>query len=111
MKNERGNAVVEFIVIGLIAQLTIFGFVIRLGDDFRSDLAASAIARQTFRAAQLTGQELDAMGIANQVVSSFGLPEGAAIVTMRNACTRQGLIEVEARVRGKVHVAKGFCIF
>lgn len=111
MRNDRGNAVVEFVVIGLIAQLVIFGFVIRLGSDFRSDLAASAIARQTLRAMQLSGQELDAMSIANQVVAVFGLPESSAHVSIRDACAKQGAIEVEVRVRGKNHVAKGFCSY
>lgn len=111
MKSDRGNAVIEFIALGLIAQLILFGFMIRLGSDFRSELAASSIARQTLRALQLTGSEAEALDIAERVGVTFGIPADARGVSISNTCAQQGAVQVSVKVRGKVHVAKGFCLF
>lgn len=111
LKNDSGNAVIEFVAIGLIAQLIIFSFVIRLGIDFRSNLAATSIARQTLRAFQLTGSDTEAFNIANQVIQVFGFQANDARVAIQNLCAQQSLIVVEATVRGKAHVAKGICSF
>lgn len=110
MKSERGNAVIEFIGIGLIAQLVIFSFIVQLGVDFRSEMAASAIARQSLRSMQLTSLQSSALAMADQVIAVFQIPSDEASVTIRNNCAQQGFLEVEAQVRGAINVAKGFCI-
>lgn len=102
---------IEFIALGLVAQLILFGFMIRLGSDFRSELAASSIARQTLRALQLSGREEAANDISESVGATFGIPAEVRSVSIKNTCAQQGSIEVSVKVRGKVHVAKGFCIF
>lgn len=111
MKSDRGNAVIEFIVIGLVAQLATFGFLVNLGENFRSSIAASAIARHTLRSLQMSGQEIAAKEIAEQIRNSFGLSSENTRVSVRNGCDEKNYLEVEVQVRGRTHVAKGFCVF
>jgi hypothetical protein len=109
LKNERGNAIVEFVAIGLLAQLAIFAFMIRLGSDFRSGLAAETIARQTLRSFQLTGQQAAALEMANLVYTVFGLTRENPPVEIRDNCANSGLVEIVVNIRGKIQSAKGFC--
>lgn len=111
MKSERGNAIVEFIALGLVGQLLIIGFVIQLGLDFRSEIAAQAIARQSLRSFQLTGQKSQATDMANLVSSVFGLPEAVVNISLVDDCSSAGLAEAVVRVRGRTQSAKGFCKF
>ena len=73
VSDERGNAIIEFIAVGLFAQLIIFGFLVKLGDDFRSQIAAQTIARQAIRTIQMTGSLEASASMANQVASVFGI--------------------------------------
>lgn len=110
LTEERGNALVEFISLGLVAQLLIFSFVIRLGVDFRSQLAAESIARQTIRTAQLTGKQDSGLAMARQAASVFGIPIGEMQVSFIDACVDKNFVTATVRVRTKTYVAKGFCL-
>ncbi len=72
--DDRGNAIIEFIVIGLFAQLLIFGFLIKFGEEFRSQIAAQTKARQVLRTVHLTVALDASLVIADQVTGLFGIP-------------------------------------
>lgn len=110
MKSDSGNAVVEFVAIGLIAQLLVIGFLLRVGSDFRSEMAASSIARQTLRTLQLSGQQGEALSMGNQVRELFGIPDTSASIQIQESCQSQGSITTTVEVRGKRHVSTGFCL-
>lgn len=107
--DERGNALVEFIALGLVGQLILFGFLIRLGVDFRSQLVAESIARQTLRSAQLTGNSDSGLATAKQAAQVFGIAMNEVQVNFLDSCSSQNFLSATVKVRGKQYVARGFC--
>lgn len=57
----------------------------------------------------MTGEEIEALKIADQVIQVFELQPDDAKVSIQNLCAQQRVILVSAVVRGKAHVAKGIC--
>ncbi|MEY4320313.1 MAG: hypothetical protein RLZZ471_254 [Actinomycetota bacterium] len=110
MKNngERGNAIVEFLVFGLVAQLLIFGFLLKLGSDFRSQLAAEAIARQSLRVIQMGTDS--GYGMAESVSAVFGIPVNEMKISIDNQCAQTGTIKINVSVRKNSYATKGFCL-
>lgn len=107
---DRGNAIVEFVALGLVAQLLIFSFVIKLGIDFRSQLAAESIARQALRSTQLTGQQDSGLAMAKQAAGVFGISLGEIQVNLLDSCAEKNYVTATVKVRAKQYVAKGFCL-
>lgn len=110
LTDERGNAIVEFVAIGLLAQLLIFGSMIKIGTTFRSEIAAQVIARQSLRTIQLSGSVAEANRMANQVLGIFGIPTVDAKLSIANTCSTSGLYSVTVRVRGASYESSGFCL-
>lgn len=110
LTSDRGNAILEFILIGLIAQLVIFGSLVSIGSTFRSQIAAQVIARQTLRTVQLTGSIDEATRMSNQVLALFGIPTASSQLAIANTCADNGLYVVKVKVRGSSFVATGFCL-
>ena len=110
LTRDRGNAILEFILIGLIAQLVIFGSLVSIGSTFRSQIAAQVIARQTLRTVQLTGSIDEATRMSNQVLALFGIPSASSQLAIANTCADNGLYAVKVKVRGSSFVATGFCL-
>lgn len=108
--NERGNALIEFVFLGLFAQLVIAGFLLQLGTDFRSQLAAESIARQVLRSAQLGQSEQQLDELLVQIRMLFGLQIQDVRVTRNVSCSSVGTQEVVAQVRNKSFDAIGYCI-
>ena len=107
--DDSGNAVVEFVAIGLIAQLLILGFLVKVGVDFRSHLAAESLARQTLRGVQLSGEQFG-NALAFQTAEVFGIPPNEVKVVIQNGCDQGNFVLVTATVRGTNFAAKGFCL-
>ena len=110
LNSDRGNAILEFIAIGLAAQLLIFGFLMRLGVDFRSQLAAHSIARQMLRSAQIGSGQESALAMASQVASVFGIPRSDYKVAVDDQCSQSGFLIVSVQVRSSRFETKGFCL-
>ena len=110
VSDERGNAIIEFIAVGLFAQLLIFGFLVKLGDDFRSQIAAQTIARQAIRTIQLTGSLEASASMANQVASVFGIPISLVKSSISENCAATGNYQIKVQVRNKAYETTGFCL-
>jgi Flp pilus assembly protein TadG len=110
LKSDRGNAVVEFVAVGLVLQLLIFGFLVNLGQAYRSQLAAESLARQALRQYQLTGSESSAIGIATQVITTFGLNDDDVSYDVNPDCRKTGKVQVTSTVRDKSFSVIGFCL-
>jgi hypothetical protein len=108
--DDRGNAIIEFIVIGLFAQLLIFGFLIKFGEEFRSQIAAQTIARQVLRTVQLTGALDESLVMADQVTGVFGIPKAAVKSSIFDNCSTSGTYLVKVQVRNNQYETIGFCL-
>ncbi len=108
--SDRGNAVLEFIAFGLAAQLLIFGFLIKLGVDFRGQLASQSMARQVIRTAQLGSSQDSVMAMASEVATVFGVPRADYKVEVNNQCAGAGFLVVAVQVRSTRFEAKGYCL-
>jgi hypothetical protein len=110
LSSDRGNAILEFIIIGLTAQLLIFGFLIRLGIDFRSQLAAHSIARQMLRSAQIGSGQESVLAMAYEAASVFSIPRADYKVAVDDQCAQSGFLIVSVQVRSSRFETKGFCL-
>jgi hypothetical protein len=108
LTDESGSAIIEFVVFGLIAQLVLFGFLIKLGVDFRSELAAEALARQSLRSIQLSSSQDIGISMAETVAREFGLSTSDYKINIQDGCPSD--VTVRVRVRSNEYVAKGFCL-
>ncbi len=108
--SDRGNAILEFVAFGLAAQLLIFGFLMRLGVDFRSQLAAQSMARQVLRTAQLTSSQESWQAMASEVASVFGISVAEYKVVLNNHCASTGDLAVSVQVRSNRFETRGFCL-
>jgi hypothetical protein len=108
--SDRGNAILEFVAFGLAAQLLIFGFLMRLGVDFRSQLAAQSMARQVLRTAQLTSSQESWQAMASEVASAFGISVAEYKVDINNQCASAGYLAVSVQVRSNRFETRGFCL-
>ena len=106
--SEAGNALVEFVAFGLIVQLFLFGFLIKLGFDFRSQLAAEALARQTLRSIQNSTKLDSGPAMAENVANEFGIAKSEYTVSVQDGCP--SALTVRVKVRSNDYVAKGFCL-
>jgi hypothetical protein len=109
LRSESGNALIEFIVVGLVAQLIIFGVLLNFGSAFRSQIAAEAIGRQVLRNFQLHGSVAAGQEIAAQAISLFGLPPNSTKVAVQEDCGASGTVSVSVTVREKNYLTSGFC--
>lgn len=107
---DGGNALIEFVALGLVAQLLMAGFLLQLGTDFRSQVAAESIARQVLRSAQLGQSEVQLDELLTQIRSLFGLPDKDIKVTKDLTCALSNTQRVVATVRTKHFEAVGFCL-
>lgn len=108
--DESGNAIIEFITIGLLAQLVIFGYLVKFGEEFRSELAAQTIGRQALRSLQISDSTDAASAIANQVTSTFGITKSDVNVDFSVNCALEGKLTVKVRVRKSIYETVGFCL-
>ena len=108
--DEQGNAVIEFITIGLIFQVAIFGFMIKLGSEFRGEISAASIARHTLRSFQLSNDEVKSLELATQISKIFGISSSETKLSIQNQCSELGIVKVEVHVRGSSFTSTGFCI-
>jgi Tfp pilus assembly protein PilV len=108
--DERGNAIVEFIVVGLIAQLLIFGFLVKFGEEFRSQIAAQTISRQVMRTVQMTGSIAASVAMADLITSVFGIPASSVQSSVADNCAANGTYQVKVQVRNKTYETSGFCL-
>ena len=107
---DRGNAIVEFIVVGLFAQLAVLGLLINVGSDFRSQLAAESLGRQALRSYQLTSSLDSAQATAAQVISVFGIDSKKVTINIQDNCSSTSSIDVAVVVRNKKYQTRGFCL-
>ncbi len=103
ISSESGNAIVEFVVVGVGLQLALLAFVTSMAAKTDSQSAADLLSRQALRALELGVQPGDLQLQIGQLASTLGLGSGDYSVTASGDCSSR--VSVNAIVRSaKAHL-------
>jgi hypothetical protein len=104
LQNEEGSALIEFVVFGLVAQISILMFAGSLLEQQKLQLAVESSARQAVRAATLSidaAQGDVAKAIETQQSANFGLVPGRLRITVTPVAPAAGeLVSATASIDG-----------
>jgi len=104
LQNDEGSALIEFVVFGLVAQVSILMFAGSLLEQQKHQLAVESSARQAVRAATLSkdaAQADVANSIEAQQTANFGLVPGRLRITVTpNAPAAGELVSATASIDG-----------
>ena len=104
LQGEEGSALIEFVVFGLVAQISILMFAGSLLEQQKLQLAVESSARQAVRAATLSkdSPQADVANvIENQQSANFGLVSGRLQITVTPVAPVAGeLVTATASIDG-----------
>ena len=104
LQNDDGSALIEFVVFGLVAQISILMFAGSLLEQQKLQLAVESSARQAVRAATLSkdaAQADVANSIEAQQTANFGLVPGRLRITVTPIAPAAGeLVSATASIYG-----------
>jgi hypothetical protein len=104
LQNEEGSALIEFVVFGLVAQISILMFAGSLLEQQKLQLAVESSARQAVRAATLSKDAAQgdvAKAIETQQSANFGLVPGRLRITFTPVAPAAGeLVSATASIDG-----------
>ena len=95
--SEAGNAVIEFVVVGIGLQLALLAFVTSLAASTDSQSAADLMARQALRAMQLGASPNELSTQLEQLAITLSLSPADYDLTVTGDCS--ATVSVAARVR------------
>lgn len=101
ISDEKGSALIEFVVFGLVAQLAVLLFAGQLLDEQKLQIALTTSARQAARAATLSAQTGGAANLAairSQQESNFGLANGRLQISLNPASPTMGDLVVATAI-------------
>ena len=104
LQNDEGSALIEFVVFGLVAQISILMFAGSLLEQQKLQLAVESSARQAVRAATLSKDAAQAdlaSAIESQQSANFGLVPGRLRITVTPGAPAAGeLVSATASIDG-----------
>lgn len=110
LQNDEGSALIEFVVFGLVAQISILMFAGSLLEQQKLQLAVESSARQAVRAATLSkdaAQADVASSIEAQQTANFGLVPGRLRIPVTPAAPEAGeLVSATASIDGASATAR-----
>ncbi|MEN9713573.1 MAG: hypothetical protein RLZZ164_237 [Actinomycetota bacterium] len=107
LRSDNGNAIVEFVIVGLGLQLAVLAAVQVITGQIDAAAAGQAMLHQGLRAAQLS-QTTDAVAITmSDVAKTFGIGSSDFSFTVTGDCA--SVISLHVKVKGAEQSATGHC--
>ena len=104
---DRGNALVEFLVGGLLLQLLLLSLVTTLSARVDSQAAADLMARQALRSSQLGLSRTSVQSEVSSIAKTFGLALSDYAIWQSGSCPYA--ISISVRVHDSIGNARAKC--
>ena len=91
-KTDRGSAILEFIVVGILLNVGILVFSTQLMQIQRDQMVAESVARHATRLLSRGATEIEAQNLASQIAQQFGY--GPDLISVRATCSSEGCNQI-----------------